>query len=127
MGNTRPSQVQAHGPPAWDKSCRAIQMSSTTTLEDGEHGQAPAAASRLPAFFRAYTDYPRTAPAWMWEAARVITLVNTLGLIALLWFKGEAGLKVFWGVAIPAVPFLLVVAPGLWHRACGARSAPWPF
>jgi len=118
MGNTRPSQVQAHGPPAWDKSCRAIQMSSTTTLEDGEHGQAPAAASRLPAFFRAYTDYPRTAPAWMWEAARVITLVNTLGLIALLWFKGEAGLKVFWGIAIPAVPFLLVVAPGLWRQVC---------
>ena len=69
-------------------------------------------------FFDNYTKYETATPLWVWQTARGITLAITLVLAALLVFQPPLGLKLFWGVAIPAVPLLLVVAPGLWRQVC---------
>lgn len=78
----------------------------------------PAAIAPPPPFFHNYTEAPRLAPVWWWRVARWLTLCVTVGLITLLAVDGTHGLQVFWGIAIPIVPLLLVVAPGLWRQVC---------
>ena len=71
-------------------------------------------AARL---FANYTQTPTIVPYPLWMALRVITLLTTLGLVGLL-FSSPLGLTVFWGLAIPALPALFVMAPGLWRQVC---------
>jgi len=67
--------------------------------------------------FANYTQTPTVVPQSLWMALRVITLLTTLGLAGLL-FASPLGLRVFWGLAIPALPALFVLAPGLWRQVC---------
>ena len=69
-------------------------------------------------FFRNYTKLETRVPMAAWYAARVAVLTVTLALAALLIANPPLGLKLFWGLAIPVVPALLVVAPGLWRQVC---------
>ena len=81
---------------------------------------APSAADAHAAtqFFSNYTQLESRVPMAAWYAARAAALIITLTLAALLVFKPELGLKLFWGLAIPVVPALLVIAPGLWRQVC---------
>lgn len=78
------------------------------------------AASRPDAtqFFRNYTQLQSRVPMAVWVLARVLVVGITLALATLLVFKPELGLKLFWGLAVPLVPALLVIAPGLWRQVC---------
>lgn len=69
-------------------------------------------------FFRNYTQRQTRVPMALWWAARAALLALALGLVVLLFVRPQTGLLVFWGVAIPLVPALLVVAPGLWRQVC---------
>ncbi len=69
-------------------------------------------------FFSNYTKLESRVPMTAWYAARVATMGITLALAALLIVRPEWGLKLFWGLAIPVVPALLVIAPGLWRQVC---------
>lgn len=69
-------------------------------------------------FFDNYTRMTPRLPAAFWMAARIMSVVVTLGLAAALAFWPEIGLRLFWGLAIPVVPLLLVIAPGLWRQVC---------
>lgn len=69
-------------------------------------------------FFRNYTKRQPRVPMAVWWAARAATLGVTALLVVLLLWRPELGLKLFWGLAIPLVPALLVVAPGLWRQVC---------
>lgn len=69
-------------------------------------------------YFRNYTQMPQRVPAWLWVVLRVGTLAVTLGLAWALIEMPQLGLLVFWGLAIPLLPALLVVAPGLWRQVC---------
>ncbi len=63
----------------------------------------------------------------VWWAARAAVLLVALGLAACLLWQPALGLKLFWGLAIPVVPALLVVAPGLWRQVCPmAMLNQWP-
>jgi nitrite reductase (NADH) large subunit len=76
----------------------------------------PAAAATQ--FFRNYTQLETRVPMAVWVAARVVAMGVTLALALLLIVQPELGLKLFWGLAIPLVPALLVIAPGLWRQVC---------
>ncbi len=79
----------------------------------------PAAETKVATqFFRNYTKRQPRVPMAVWFAARVVVLGVTLALAGLLMLRPELGLKLFWGLAIPLVPALLVVAPGLWRQVC---------
>jgi len=81
----------------------------------------PAGAADRPAatqFFRNYTQLQSRVPMAVWVAARVIVIGFTLAIATLLIVQPELGLKLFWGLAIPLVPALLVIAPGLWRQVC---------
>jgi NADPH-dependent 2,4-dienoyl-CoA reductase/sulfur reductase-like enzyme/ferredoxin len=58
-----------------------------------------------------------------WRALRIASLLTTLGVAALLLAAPDTGLKIFWGVAIPLLPLLFFVAPGLWRNICPLAAA----
>ncbi|MBL8342026.1 MAG: FAD-dependent oxidoreductase [Rubrivivax sp.] len=68
--------------------------------------------------FRNYTQLPRLVPTWVWVALRGAALAVALVLAGLLFTRPELGLLLFWGLAIPVVPALLIIAPGLWRQIC---------
>jgi NADPH-dependent 2,4-dienoyl-CoA reductase/sulfur reductase-like enzyme/ferredoxin len=72
-------------------------------------------AARL---FQNYTKIKPGAPRFVWTILRVATLAVTLSLAGLLVVSPTLGLTLFWGFAIPVVPALLVLAPGLWRQIC---------
>lgn len=96
------------------------------TLPDGEREARKARAALREArlaeaaahFFRNYTQMPAQGPAWLWVALRVGALLVALALAATLIVEPALGLLLFWGLAIPVVPALLVIAPGLWRQVC---------
>ena len=91
-----------------------IAIASTTAAS--AHSADPAAAATQ--FFSNYTKLQTRVPMAVWYAARAAVMALTLALAGLLIFKPELGLKLFWGLAIPLVPALLVIAPGLWRQVC---------
>lgn len=53
-----------------------------------------------------------------WNIAQAALFVAGVTLIGLLVFLPEVGIGLFWNVLIPAAPFLVTVAPGLWRNIC---------
>ena len=54
----------------------------------------------------------------IWTVLQVILLAAGVVLVGLLQFLPEVGIKIMWDVLIPAAPFLVTVAPGLWRNIC---------
>ncbi len=79
---------------------------------------SPADVQAATQFFRNYTQREKRVPMAVWWLARATALVLTLALAALLLGRPEVGLKLFWGLAVPLLPALLVLAPGLWRQVC---------
>jgi NADPH-dependent 2,4-dienoyl-CoA reductase/sulfur reductase-like enzyme/ferredoxin len=77
-----------------------------------------AAVNAATQFFSNYTKLESRVPMAWWFAARAVALGVALLLAGLLIVVPALGLKLFWGLAIPIVPALLVVAPGLWRQVC---------
>ncbi len=75
-------------------------------------------AAEAERYFANYTQVAPRAPPVLWWALRVGVLAATLALAALLLLRPGLGLMLFWGLAIPLLPALLVVAPGLWRQVC---------
>ncbi|RVT48493.1 FAD-dependent oxidoreductase [Rubrivivax albus] len=69
-------------------------------------------------FFANYTQRPARVPVAVWWALRVVVLLTVLALIGGLIWAPTLGLRLFWGLAVPVLPALLVVAPGLWRQVC---------
>jgi MFS family permease len=68
--------------------------------------------------FQNYTKVEPRVPRFIWTVLRLATLVVTFAIAGLLIYQPELGLKLFWGLAIPAVPAVLILAPGLWRQVC---------
>jgi NADPH-dependent 2,4-dienoyl-CoA reductase/sulfur reductase-like enzyme/ferredoxin len=93
----------------------AARAALDAATREAREAQATESAAR---HFRNYTQLPRLVPAWVWVVLRVVALAVALALAALLFVQPELGLLLFWGLAIPVVPALLVIAPGLWRQVC---------
>jgi nitrite reductase (NADH) large subunit len=70
------------------------------------------------AFFRNYTQVPTRIPKSLWILARTLVLALTLGMAIVLLIDPPLGLRLFWGLLIPILPMILVIAPGLWRQVC---------
>ncbi|MFO1287730.1 MAG: 2Fe-2S iron-sulfur cluster-binding protein [Rubrivivax sp.] len=90
-------------------------MRDPREVREAREARAAEAAAR---YFRNYTQMPAQGPAWMWPALRAVAVAVALAIAALLIAEPALGLLVFWGLAIPVVPALLVIAPGLWRQVC---------
>ncbi|MBL8289579.1 MAG: FAD-dependent oxidoreductase [Rubrivivax sp.] len=87
-------------------------------LREAREAREARAAEAAARYFRNYTQMPAQGPAWLWAALRAVAVVVALAIAAVLIAEPELGLLLFWGLAIPVVPALLVVAPGLWRQVC---------
>ncbi|MBI3156937.1 MAG: FAD-dependent oxidoreductase [Burkholderiales bacterium] len=68
--------------------------------------------------FANYTQRPRQGPDGLWLALRLVVLALALGEIVLLFLHPALGLALFWTVAVPLLPGLWAIAPGLWRQGC---------
>jgi NADPH-dependent 2,4-dienoyl-CoA reductase/sulfur reductase-like enzyme/ferredoxin len=68
--------------------------------------------------FANYTQRPRQGPDALWLALRIAVLALALGEIVLLFVRPALGLALFWTVAVPCLPALWAIAPGLWRQVC---------
>ena len=78
-------------------------------------------AAALP--FPNYTQLDPLLPLWAWHALRVVSLASAFGLAGLLWFQPPLGQTIFWGLAVPLLPLVFFVAPGLWRNLCPLAAA----
>ena len=68
--------------------------------------------------FANYTQRARQGPDALWMVLRIGVLGLALGEIALLFIEPKLGLALFWTVAVPCLPGLWAIAPGLWRQVC---------
>jgi len=68
--------------------------------------------------FPNYLQLPTYLPLVAWGVLRALAVAATLGLAALLIVRPAEGLFLLWHVAIPLVPLVFLVAPGLWRNLC---------
>lgn len=53
-----------------------------------------------------------------WLLLRLATLAVWIGMGVLLSYDEALGLNLLWGLVVPSVPMLIVIAPGLWRQIC---------
>jgi len=68
--------------------------------------------------FPNYMQMRPVVPPWVWHLARAISVSTVLTICVLLFVLPKVGLFLFWRIAIPLLPMLFFVAPGLWRNIC---------
>lgn len=68
--------------------------------------------------FPAYTELPTRVPLRVWQAVRIGSIVAYFALVVTLFVRPAAGLFIFFGIIVPLLPVLFLVAPGLWRNIC---------
>lgn len=77
--------------------------------------EAPPSPARI---FPDYRELPRSVPMVLIHGLRAVVFLAYVTLIALLLVDEKLGLMVFWCLAVPALPAVFVIAPGLWRAVC---------
>jgi nitrite reductase (NADH) large subunit len=73
--------------------------------------------------FPNYTQIEPKVPHDLWRALRWLSVPALVGIAVLLLVDPAAGLKLWWGLLIPALPLLWLVAPGVWRNVCPLAAA----
>ena len=68
--------------------------------------------------FPNFTQVRDPFPQPVWRAARVASVLVTLGICALLVADPDTGLDLWWELLVPLLPLVWFVAPGLWRNVC---------
>ena len=68
--------------------------------------------------FPNYTQLSKFLPHSIWHALRALSVISALGMAYLLWSNSALGLHLFWGLAVPILPLVFFVAPGVWRNIC---------
>ena len=73
--------------------------------------------------FPSYTQIPRRVSVERWRVFRLVVFALGLVEIGLLVAAPDLGLDIFFGVAVPLLPALWVIAPGIWRNLCPLAAA----
>ena len=57
-------------------------------------------------------------PRWVWHLVRLISVSTLIAIIWGLFNYPELTLLIFWGIAVPSLPFVFWMLPGLWRNLC---------
>ena len=68
--------------------------------------------------FPNYTQLGALLPLWAWQTLRVLSIGASLALAGLLWTRPALGETILWGLAVPLLPLVFFVAPGVWRNIC---------
>ena len=69
-------------------------------------------------FFENFLKIETRVPNAVWQVLRIVMLAFILIVSVGLFFSPERSLPIFWGILVPILPLLLVIAPGLWRQVC---------
>jgi nitrite reductase (NADH) large subunit len=75
-------------------------------------------ATRGRGAFPNYMQMTPRVPLRAWHAIRAVSVILALTLFVLLFAWPRGGLFAFWGLAVPLLPLLWFLAPGLWRNIC---------
>ncbi|HTU79133.1 MAG TPA: hypothetical protein VMF09_10280 [Solirubrobacteraceae bacterium] len=73
--------------------------------------------------FPSYRQMPQRVPAWAWRIGRLLAFGSAVALCVLLVVKPDEGLELWWKLAVPLLPLVWLVAPGLWRNVCPLAAA----
>ncbi len=68
--------------------------------------------------FPNYMQMTPRVPRWAWDALRVVSLTAAGTLCISLLIAPRIGLYIFWGLALPLLPLVFFLAPGVWRNIC---------
>jgi NADPH-dependent 2,4-dienoyl-CoA reductase/sulfur reductase-like enzyme/ferredoxin len=68
--------------------------------------------------FPAYTEIPTRMPLRLWQAIRLGSVLGYFALVVTLFVRPQTGLFVFFGIIVPLLPGLFLIAPGVWRNFC---------
>ncbi|MFV0280245.1 MAG: FAD-dependent oxidoreductase [Rhodoblastus sp.] len=68
--------------------------------------------------FPSYAAVGAIAPGWLWEGLRIAAFGVWLAVAGTLFVAPGLGLEALWGLIVPLVPAILVLAPGFWRQIC---------
>ncbi|CAN5463621.1 hypothetical protein BH09PSE5_BH09PSE5_22620 [soil metagenome] len=57
-------------------------------------------------------------PSWAWRVLRGCSVSGALAVAALLVWRPDQGLPLFWGLIVPALPLAFMLTPGIWRNVC---------
>ncbi|MDF2703708.1 MAG: hypothetical protein K0S10_2654, partial [Rubrobacteraceae bacterium] len=80
------------------------------------------AASPKARLFEPYTQMPERVHPRVWTVMRWFGVACALGIVAASILDPPLGLLIFWGVFVPIVPLIFLVAPALWRNVCPMAS-----
>lgn len=68
--------------------------------------------------FPNYLDMPARTPISFWLVLRYFGLVAFVSLAGAVAAWPQTWLPVFWGLGVPALPLVFLIAPGFWRNVC---------
>lgn len=102
-------------PPPPDPHTPAARRSTRLVVAERVLGIDPTGEREL---FPRYTDLPSAVPLRVWQGIRALSVIAYFSLVATLFIYPAAGLFIFFGVIVPVLPLVFLVAPGLWRNVC---------
>ena len=69
-----------------------------------------------------YTQMPERLHPRVWTVLRWFGVACALGIVTASILAPSLGLLIFWGVFVPIVPLVFLVAPALWRNVCPMAS-----
>jgi nitrite reductase (NADH) large subunit len=72
--------------------------------------------------FEPYTQMPERLHPRVWTVLRWFGVACALGIVAASILVPPVGLLIFWGVFVPLLPLVFLVAPALWRNVCPMAS-----
>ncbi|HEX4345816.1 MAG TPA: FAD-dependent oxidoreductase [Solirubrobacteraceae bacterium] len=73
--------------------------------------------------FPNYTQIAPVVPHAAWRVLRRLSVPLLVAIAVLLVADPKDGLKLWWGLLIPLLPLLWLVAPGIWRNVCPLATA----
>lgn len=73
--------------------------------------------------FANFIDAPSSVPQPVWLVARYLVLAGFLAVIVGALVAPEDTLTLFWGLLVPTLPAVWMLAPGLWRNTCPLATA----
>ena len=68
--------------------------------------------------FPNYMQQKRWLPIWFWHVLRLGSFAAIAGFLWLCWNQPALALTLFWGIAVPVLPLVFWIMPGLWRNLC---------
>lgn len=67
--------------------------------------------------FANYLSMPTRVPLRVWHAIRFVSIAVLLVIAVAAWFEPDT-LTLFWGLVVPVLPAVFLIAPGSWRNVC---------